>query len=431
MSQKGYIEVDGQGRIACSDRRILKHLAGRAGKWRPVPTPDELLIFKRIGPGDQDISQDSVERRIGRVVFSGVIERSGDLVDVLTFVYSNKKSGVLVVLNEETKKTIFFQNGDLRMATSNLPEDRIGAVLYRYGLVTNAQLESAQRKVNGKRKFGQVLVDEGALTVHDLYKTIRKQIEDIFYSVLLFREGEFYFYTMKKEGSLPVLMSLSTNNLLMEGVRRIDEMSYFREKLPSGEVILEVAPEVPPKRLEEKESKVYFLIDGKRTVRDIGRESRLGEFETTKIIFHLLQMRYIRILEQAEMVRGLKPVDVVEALHQVVETFNQVYRKIFAAVRNKGGEEELRSGLDSFFGGSTGYGDLFKNIELQRDGSLPVKPLLESLEKLQTQNKSDFLYQALNELLFFEMFTAGQTLSDEDEKVLRERLNEIFVKMKR
>ncbi len=199
MSKKGYIEVDGQGRIACSDRRILKHLAGRAGKWRPVPTPDELLIFKRIGPGEQDVSQDSVERRIGRVVFSGVIERSGDIVDVLTFIYSNKKSGVLVVLNEETKKTIFFQNGDLRMATSNLPEDRIGAVLYRYGLVTNAQLESAQRRVNGKRKFGQVLVDEGALTVHDLYKTIRKQIEDIFYCAS-FSRGRVLFLHDEKRG---------------------------------------------------------------------------------------------------------------------------------------------------------------------------------------------------------------------------------------
>jgi len=381
-------------------------------------------------PGDGS-SSDSGLRRIGKVALSGVVDSSGDLVDVLTFIFSNKKSGVLVVLDGRIKKTIFFQRGDVRMATSNLPEDRIGAVLYRYGLVTNEELEAALSKAKGRRKLGQVLVDEGALTVHDLYKCIRKQIEDIFYSVLLFREGEFYFYTMQKEGSLPVLMNLSTNNLLMEGVRRIDEMSYFRERLPSSEVVLEVSPEVPPKKLEEKESRVYFLIDGARTVKEIGRESRLGEFETTKIIFHLLQMRYIRVVEHAEVVEGLKPSEAAEALHKVVETFNQVYRKIFGAVEDKGRQEELLKGLDSFFGGSTGYGDLFEEVSLNDDGSLPPEKLLEVLEGLDVKNKTDFLYQALNELLFFEMFTAGQSLSDNDERELRERLNEIFAMMKR
>lgn len=430
MSNKGYIEIDRKGGIACSDRRILKHLASRSGKWCPVPTPDELLIFQRIEPLDEEQPQDSGERRIGRVAFSGVVASSGDLVDVLTFILSNKKTGVLVVLNGEIKKTVFFQKGDVRMAASNLPEDRIGAVLYRYGLVTEKQLQEALSNAKGKR-LGQVLVENGVLTVHELYKYIRKQIEDIFYSILLFRGGEFYFYTMQKEGSLPVQMNLNTNNLLMEGVRRIDEMSYFREKLPSTKAVLEISPEVPPRKLEETESRVYFLIDGKRTVKDIGRESRLGEFETTKIVFHLLQMRYIKVVEHARAVEGIKPGEAAEALHQVVEIFNNVYRKIFAAVRNKGRQKELLSGLDSFFGGNTGYGDLFKNISLQPDGSLDSKPLLDTLESLDIADKTGFLYQALNELLFFEMFTAGQSLSDKDEKSLRERLNEIFANMKR
>ncbi len=428
MSKIGFLEIDPKGGISCSDRRIWKHLASRAGKWRPVPTPDELLIFQRIEPVEEQQLLDSGERRIGRVALSGTVASSGDLVDVLTFILSNKKTGVLVILNGEIKKTVFFQKGDVRMAASNLPEDRIGAVLYRYGLVTEKQLQNALSKAKGKR-LGQVFVEEGVLTVHELYKCIRKQIEDIFYSILLFRAGEFYFYTMQKEGSLPVLMNLSTNNLLMEGVRRIDEMSYFREKLPSTEVVLEVSPEVPPRKLEEKESRVYFLIDGKRTVKEIGRESRLGEFETTKIIFHLLQMRYIRVVEQARAVEGIKPGEAAEALHQVVETFNNVYRKIFAAVQGR--QKELLSGLDSFFGGSTGYGDLFQDIMLQEDGALPSKPLLDRLDSLDVPNKTDFLYQALNELLFFEMFTAGQSLSDKDEKSLRERLNEIFANMKR
>lgn len=430
MSQD-YIELDGQGRIKASSRRVLKHLSSRKGKWRLVPSPDELLILQRIAEPADEKGTDSGLKRIGHVMLSGVIERSGDLVDFLTFIYTNKKTGVLVVLNDTVKKTLFFGSGDLRMATSNLPEDRIGAVLYRYGLVTHEQLEEALDKAKGRRRLGQVLVDLEVLTVHELYKCIRRQIEDIFYSVLLYRTGEFYFYTMQQDANLPVNMNLSTNNLLMEGVRRIDEMSYFREKLPSSATVLEISPDVPPKKLEEKESRVYCLIDGKRSVADLGRESRLGEFETTKIVFHLLQMRYIRIVEHGEVTKGLKPVDAVEALHQVVETFNQVFTKIYAEVTAKGRKEELLKDTQSFFDGSTGYGGLFDSIALREDGSIPPAAVLENLDALDEKNKTDFLYRALNELMFFEMFSAGQALSQKDEKALRSRLNEIFATLNR
>lgn len=409
---------------------MLKHLAKREGKWRIVPSPDELLILQRLDSPAESRGLDSGLKRIGRVVLSGVIEKSGDLVDFLTFIFTNKKSGVLVVLSEKAKKTLVFHRGDLRMATSNLAEDRIGAVLYRYGHITNEQLEEALGQAKGRR-LGQVLVDQGVLSVHDLYKTIRRQIEDIFHSVLLFRTGEFYFYSMQQDASLPVQMNLSTHNLLMEGVRRIDEMSYFREKLPSSDVVLEICPEVPPKKLEEKESRVYCLIDGQKSVLDLGRESRLGEFEATKIVFHLLQMRYIRIVEHGEVTKGLKPVEAVEALHEVVETFNQVFRKIQAEVGAKGRREELAEDAESFFSGSTGYGDLFAGVKLQEDGAIDAERLLKNLEELDVKNKTDFLYQALNELMFFEMFSAGQALSQEDEKELRSRLNEIFEKINR
>lgn len=430
MSKDLTIEIDTQGGINVTSSRLQRYLSSRTGEWRAVPTTENLLVFqKKADDIPRSTSEDSGPLKLGKVLFCGTIESSGDLIDVITFIFTSKKTGVLVLLQSQTKKTVLFQEGDVRMATSNLDSDRIGSVLYRYGLVNNQQLEHALKHVTRSRKLGQVLVEQGAITVHDLFTMVRKQIEEIFYSTLLIRDADFYFYRLKDTTGLPVQMTLSTHNLLMEGVRRIDEMSYFKEKVNSSEMVVEICPETPPKQLDQSEGRVYCLVDGKRTIEDLARDSRLGVFETTKVVFHLIQMRYVRVKEDRKVGRGLRPGAPTEALHQVVETFNRFFKKIYSAVKAKGRHEELRTGLDSFFSGSTGFAPLYTDILVQSDGTLPPDRVVYNLERLDVENKTDFLYQGLNELLFFEMFTAGEALTPDDEKDLHERLNAIFNQM--
>ena len=423
-----HVVIDDKGRMIPKGKRARKHLSTRAGIWSLVPTPDELVVLQRSEPAGDKREVDSGIGRIGAVSLTGMLHGPTDVIDIINFVFGNQKTGVLVLISRDVKKSLYFRRGDVRMAVSNQKEDRLGAVLFRYGIVSQVQLKAALAEA-GARKLGQVLVDQGVLTVHQLYQAIRRQIEDIFYSILLLREGVFYFYTLKDESVFAGSLNLSTHNLLMEGVRRIDEMSLFREKLPSPDTVVAIVPDVPPRKLSERESLLYSLVDGHRTLRDIARDSHLGEFETTKVLFHLLQLRYIRIKEEADAARGLKPTSSGQALAEVVDTFNEVYRKIFAEISARGKSDQLKAGLSSFFRGETSFGALFKGIEPNEDGSLPATKLLDNLHALDIPNRSDYLYQALNELLFLLMFTAGQTLSEEDEKALHSRLNDIFSKL--
>ncbi len=414
-------EVEQSGTLRPVGERARGHLRAREGLWRVVPTPDELLVFQRVSARRDD----KVRRRIGRVLLTGVVSSSTDVIDVLNYVYGNQRSGVLVFANGPVKKTLFFRDGDVFMATSNQEEDRLGAVLFRFGFVEQERLEEVLRAAGGKR-LGQALVDRGLITIHDLYLAVRKQIEEIFCSLLLFRSGFFYFYSLRDDKALSRGIRLSTHALLMEAVRRIDELEFFREKIPSSDVILEVCPDVPPRNLDERESVVYCLIDGRRTLADIARESRYGEFEATKVVFHLLQMRYIRIREVGEATGGLRPTGFGEAAVQVVETFNEVYRKILSEVRAKGRIEQLREGLLSFFENPGEFADLFRDVVPAEDGSLPATRVAENLAAIEVANRNDYLYQALNELLFFLMFNAGQALDEEEERALKRKLDEIF-----
>lgn len=429
MTDELTVLIDADGRFKAQNVRLRRWLAQRSGIWQLVPSAENLLVFHRLG-GESEASAN----RTGELQITGSIEAMGGLMDVLTFFSNTKRTGALVVLSQQVKKTLFFHEGDVRMATSNVPEDRLGALLYRFGLVTADQLEQALGQLAGTRRLGRVLIDMGVITAHDLYTGIRRQVEEIFYSTLLLRSGVFYFYNLEEEKRAPQQLNLQTQNLLLEGVRRIDEMSYFRERIPSAGVVLELKPDVTPRQLGELETTVYALVNGQRQVEEIARESRLGEFETTRVLFHLMQVGYIQRRRDTNI--SQLPVDDhgkarPDALAALVESFNTVFRKIFRKVQENDKEEALKEGLDSFFEGATGFLELFKGVQIAEDGSLAADTLLRNLEELKADNAVDFLYNGLNELLFFEMFTAGEALPAEDEEQLQRELAAIFQEFSR
>jgi predicted transcriptional regulator len=247
--------------------------------------------------------------------------------------------------------------------------------------------------------------------------------------VLLIRAGSFYFYHLTNQDRLPTQIHVDTQQALIDGVRRMDEMSYFRERIPDRFVIVEVRQDAPPRGLSEVEQRIFDLVDGMRSVDEIARESRLGEFETTKVLFHLIQLNVVqrrRDTNIKHISRITDPGRQADSLKALAETFNTVFRKIFAEVQAKGRQPVLESGLASFFEGATGFVELFRGVTMGPDGALDPAPLLSNLTTLRAENPIDFLYNGLNELLFFEMFTVGEALTREDEENLQQQLARIF-----
>jgi hypothetical protein len=103
-----------------------------------------------------------------------------------------------------------------------------------------------------------------------------------------------------------------------------------------------------------------------------------------------------------------------------------VYAKIHAAVSAKGKEGSLQQGLESFFGSVAEFAPLFAGVVLAADGTLPREAVRANLAMAPTDNKLDYLHRGLNELLFFELFTAGEAVDRREEIELHQRLNQIL-----
>jgi hypothetical protein len=411
------LQIDERGEIRVLDEEARSVIQIRSGLWRIAPSLDDVLLLERFG----------TDAGAERVVLSGTIPGTS-VVDIVSFLHGAKKGGTLTLVSGETCKAVLFDSGNVVSAVSNREEDRLGEILYRYGKITREQLAEALSAVGETRRLGKVLVDRGFINSHELWSFIRKQVEEIFYSVLLLSEGLFYFSVPGHPEYFPANVPMSTQGLMMEGIRRIDELRYFRQQIPSAKVVVEpVWPRPATLQIDPHEEALLAQIRGPVTIEELARSSLLGEFETTRIVFHLLQGGAVRKANVVEVAAGTATAEA--RIEGLIDTFNQIFREIFATIGRSGRASEFRRGLSSFLT-AHGYPDLFREVTIEENGELSKATLMANLAQAGVEQKTDYLYAGLNELLFFEIFGAREILGQEEEQALMRRVNALFQKLR-
>jgi tetratricopeptide (TPR) repeat protein len=173
------------------------------------------------------------------------------------------------------------KTGMLRVS-SELREDE-GVVYFDGGRVVQATIRS---KAN-------LPVEIGALTQKELERQLRLQIESVVFDLMSWREG-FFSFEERSRDEMPsdTRITVSTESLLMEGARRIDEWSRIADIVPNLSVIPELAPMESDREgatldLLPHEWQVLTMIDGERDVRAIAAVLSRDEFEVAKIAYGL------------------------------------------------------------------------------------------------------------------------------------------------
>ena len=217
--------------------------------------------------------------------------------DVFQLLDLSRKTGVLRVTSElrHNAGTIYFQDGTIIFAEIKSNPHPLGALLLRTGKITEADLERArdmQTRQNDPRRLGQILVAMGVLSPREVERQVRFQIEEVVFEVMSWREGFFSFSEEPVTGvPAETAVRISTEALLMEGARRIDEWSRIEKHVPHLGVVPQLAP--APERGEgaldllPPEWEVLALIDGARDVRAVAHELGRSDFEVAKTLFGL------------------------------------------------------------------------------------------------------------------------------------------------
>lgn len=137
--------------------------------------------------------------------------------------FGQRSSGSLLLLRDATKKIVSFVEGYPVSVRSNVLGECLGQILVNQKLISaEALTQSVTRMQKEKRQQGEILVEMGALSPHNLQRALIEQVEAKLFEVFSWRDGSFMF----KEGpppshdAPPLRLDRSPAALILEGIRR-------------------------------------------------------------------------------------------------------------------------------------------------------------------------------------------------------------------
>jgi hypothetical protein len=343
--------------------------------------------------------------------------RAFSIADVMGLLNMSRKSGMLKCKQLTVEKGIFWTEGDITFAVSNLPEDSLGEFLVARGRLTRAQLEQSSQKVDAHARLGKILVREGLLGPRDLWWAVQTQVLEIIYSLFQWDHGSFEMSEDDEGDFEKIQLSTSTQNIIMEGIRRLDEWGRIRERIPDVTrvpVLRLTAAEIARRvELREIDHKILQTIDGRRSVLTIVKESGLGEFETQLALLGLISAGYVE-LEAAKRTGASMAtflgIDDDPILVKQIERFNKFYSDLYASLEKKLGDEthsRIQALLEE---PEHGAGDVLKGLKIDSSGRLTEADLLSNVADFPLEERARTLILALNGHLLAQFQEFGNIL---------------------
>ncbi len=206
-----------------------------------------------------------------------------------------RETGTVVFTRQSEIKKVYFKDGDILFASSNREEDRLGEYLVRTGRITKAQFDSSSETVirTGK-KLGAVLFEGGALSLQDLVAHVKFQVKEIILRLFSWREGRYLFDNSPLPLPEIIPLHMSTGDLIIEGIRRLD-WTVVRKALPPLNTIIRPASDPSPlfqsAYLAEDQRDLLALIDGTKSIRELCSLTGIGDFNTLTAIHALLALK--------------------------------------------------------------------------------------------------------------------------------------------
>ncbi len=358
---------------------------------------------------------------LGALPLQGDYSQLG-LPEILDFLKTTGKTGVLLVRNGTVTKTLHFKNGVVTFATSNVPEERFGDMLLREGRITQAQFDEASRHVTRGKRLGKILVEMKALSPKDLWNEVRRQVQEIAFSILRWDSGSFQFFEGEEKAGENITTAISVPELLLEGLRRIDDPALFERYMPNKDVIFErVLPAQRPQGLhfEEYEKHVFRLVDGSRSVQEVCDLSEIGEFETLKTLYIFFSIGFLHVKGRKD--RFEEERRELKELGDLIRNYNEMFSFLYHYLLREVGPiaENI---LEKYLGRlKTVQPEVFGRVTIRSNGSLSEERLIENLRALQGDRQA-ILVQSLNEFLYSALLAIRRTLGPDHESRVLETL---------
>ncbi len=263
------------------------------------------------------------------VALRGNLEDFG-LGEVLQLIGQQRKTGVLEVELSHGPIEVHFDAGAVVFAAPRTGGEggALGEMLVRCGVLdrdTVARIEE-ERHLE-LRSFANHAVVGGVLSAEELGSVADLLTRETIFDLLQCRSGAFRFRSCEVDAGIPGSSRLPAEQLLMDGLRMLDEWRAVRPRVPAAGAELRRRPG-PATGLSEPASRLLAAAAAPCTVREAIDRSRLGTFEGGRALVELLDRG---LLEVSGTGSAASP-DPQRAVHPESEGFSRAAAIVLAAL---------------------------------------------------------------------------------------------------
>jgi hypothetical protein len=231
---------------------------------------------------------------------------------LLNLINLARKSGKLDLSNPNQGAFLFFKEGRLIHASTNMEEGHLAAMLFKVGKLTQDQVAAINNQYNSSsdRVIGKYLMDARLVSRDDIVQGVKDYMLGIVYDLFTWTDGSFFF----EQDALPakdrITVPLNLDNVILEGSRRIQEAGRLQDELPDLSTIALKITDKPLRdvKLTQDDWRVISHIHPRNSVKQIAQNNNMDEFQIRKIVYGMLQAGIVEIIRPEGLEqRKIKP----------------------------------------------------------------------------------------------------------------------------
>jgi CheY-like chemotaxis protein len=233
--------------------------------------------------------------------------RAVPLAEVLGLLAAQRQWGILKVTRTDGAGVdVCFKQGRIELALAHGigEEFLLGRYLVEVSTMSRQDLdlflEGRQPQSRTGKPIGQQLVKMNYVNDGEVKEALVRQTQERIFELLRWPSGRFTFAATRElpQLALDAALALDVDGILMEGFRRVDEWHLIEREVDDFDAVFlrneEAVQNVGRARLTREELAVLELVNGKHTVKEIVRQSRMASFDVSKMLFRLLSIKVIR-----------------------------------------------------------------------------------------------------------------------------------------
>lgn len=225
------------------------------------------------------------------------------VAEILQLIGSQEKSGVLRVKSKGKSGVIFFESGKV-ISTRERRQGTRDPFLFYLHENSAIGLEDLNKVMEIRQSDGgdtvDILLGEKIVDKNTMAEKLSQYATQTLETVVKWETGTYDFSASDDGNSDTDLMKpLRLEAILMEALRRKDEVEEIRKFLPSFDTRIKICePNIEELQLDDDDASVLILIDGRKSIDEILEESAAGEVETLDILEKLFALGVVSIAER-------------------------------------------------------------------------------------------------------------------------------------